>query len=101
MGRHVAPSITGHTFMNYCVVSFTCDLFSILGMQKYIILNKIFIFVSDVTFCKLIVQMWPILSLKKSQQKPKSLVKTIVKNAGKWVLFCFYKIYLIVKCKSM
>lgn len=34
------------------------------------------------TFCKLIVQMWPILSLKKSQQKPRSLVKTIVKNAG-------------------
>ncbi|XP_063407047.1 uncharacterized protein LOC134690855 [Mytilus trossulus] len=34
------------------------------------------------TFCKLIVQMWPILSLKKSQQKTKNLVKTIVKNAG-------------------
>jgi hypothetical protein len=51
-------------------------------MQKYIILNKRFIFVSDVTFCKLIVQMWPILSLKKSQQKPKSLVTV----AGKEML---------------
>ena len=36
----------------------------------------------DPTFSKLIVQMWPILSLKKHQLKPKKLAKIIAKAAG-------------------
>lgn len=36
----------------------------------------------DLTFSKLIVQMWPILSLKKHQLKPKKLAKIIAKAAG-------------------
>ncbi|XP_045180954.2 uncharacterized protein LOC123540200 [Mercenaria mercenaria] len=33
-------------------------------------------------FCKLIIQIWPLLSLKKSQLKPKKLAKTVAQVAG-------------------
>ncbi|KAJ8322253.1 hypothetical protein KUTeg_000724 [Tegillarca granosa] len=36
----------------------------------------------DHTFTKLVIQMWPILSLKKSMLKPKKLAKIIAKTAG-------------------
>ncbi|XP_069105667.1 leucine-rich repeat-containing protein 14B-like isoform X1 [Argopecten irradians] len=34
------------------------------------------------TFCQLVIQMWPLMSLKKSQIKPKYLAKVIAKTAG-------------------
>ena len=45
-------------------------------------------FILDATFSKLVVQMWPVLSLKKSQLNPKRLAKVIAKTAG--MCHCFY-----------
>lgn len=54
---------------------------------------------SDATFSKLIVQMWPILSLKKHQLKPKKLAKIIAKAAGRPIdHICHYLGYL--KCNQ-
>ena len=41
------------------------------------------VYFSDDTFTSMIIQMWPLLSLKKHQSQPKKLAKVITKMAGR------------------
>lgn len=62
----------------HSVLRLSIDGLKCIRSQHYLC----FVF-SDATFSKLIVQMWPILSLKKHQLKPKRLAKIIAKAAGR------------------
>lgn len=78
----------------YSVLWLSIDALKCMRSQHYLC----FVF-SDATFSKLIVQMWPILSLKKHQLKPKKLAKIIAKAAGRPTdHICHYLGYL--KCNQ-
>lgn len=78
----------------HSVLRLSIDGLKCIRSQHYLC----FVF-SDATFSKLIVQMWPILSLKKHQLKPKKLAKIIAKAAGRPIdHICHYLGYL--KCNQ-
>lgn len=75
----------------HSVLRLSIDGLKCIRSQHYLC----FVF-SDATFSKLIVQMWPILSLKKHQLKPKKLAKIIAKAAGRPIdHICHYLGYIL------
>ena len=73
----------------------------LLDFENENVFNIIFPFSSDETFGKLIIQIWPLLSLKKSQRNAKRLASVVLKKAGERLTFSRTPFYWALLFKAI